>query len=123
MAMQHSTTQHPKDPIRLERARESLAQDKVRNGMRKLRKALCDPVRLEIIRALTAGPLCVNDLSIAIKRAPAATSQHLRVLRDLDLVDRERRGTTIYYRLSPTQAGRLQSVFNSLSEVDDEKSA
>lgn len=87
--------------------------------MGRLRKAICDPARLEIIRALACGQLCVNDLSLAINRAPAATSQHLRVLRELGLVSRERRGTTIYYSLNKDQTTALQRVFSSLAAVGD----
>lgn len=91
--------------------------------MGRLRKAICDPVRLEIIRALGSGRLCVNDLAIAIKRAPAATSQHLRVLRDLELVNRERHGTTIYYSLNKGTTAPLQRVFQALAAVPEERSA
>lgn len=91
--------------------------------MGRLRKAICDPARMDIMRALAAGQLCVNDLALAINRAPAATSQHLRVLRDLDLVRRERRGTTMYYSLNRDQAAPLQRVFNSLAAMPEENTA
>jgi DNA-binding transcriptional ArsR family regulator len=91
--------------------------------MSRLRKALCDPARLQIIEALTAGDLCVNDLALAIQRAPAATSQHLRVLRELDLVDSSRKATTVYYSLKSGAATQLQAVLNSLAAAPDEASA
>ncbi|HLY64370.1 MAG TPA: metalloregulator ArsR/SmtB family transcription factor [Chloroflexota bacterium] len=91
--------------------------------MARLRKALCDPARLEIIEALSVTDLCVNDVALAINRAPAATSQHLRVLRDLQLVDTRRRGTTIYYRLHPGAATQLESVLDCLAVLPTEHTA
>jgi len=85
--------------------------------MARLRKALCDPVRLQIIEALSVGALCVNDLALAIDRAPAATSQHLRVLRELDMVAGTRRGTSIYYSLKPGAATQLEGVLDSLAAL------
>jgi ArsR family transcriptional regulator len=107
----------------VERARQRLAHDPARSGMGRLRKAICDPARLEIIRALSAGPLCVNDLALTIGRAPAATSQHLRVLWDMGLLTRERRGTTIYYGLNKDHSAPLQRLFASLAAVDGNKPA
>ena len=56
---------------------------------------------MRIVRALSAGPLSVNDLAVVIDRTPTATSQHLRVLRELGLVDGARQGTVVRYQLRP----------------------
>ncbi len=37
-------------------------------------------------------------------------SHHLKVLREAGLVETERRGTWIFYRLAPTAADRLRSI-------------
>lgn len=75
-------------------------------------KALGDPVRLQIVRALQAGPLSVSDLSQLLDLELANVSHHLRVLFHAELVTTEREGKYIYYRLnqhflknrSPTKA-------------------
>jgi ArsR family transcriptional regulator len=85
--------------------------------MARLRKALCDPARLQIVEALGAGEICVGDLALVIDRAPAATSQHLRVLRELGLVEPRRHGTTMYYALTDSAATHeLSAVLDSLSQ-------
>ena len=113
-----------KDPVRFELARTRLARNTVQSGMARLRKALCDPARLQIIEALTTGEICVGDLALAISRAPAATSQHLRVLRELGLVEPHRRGTTIYYRLQENTATKqLEAVLSSLATPPETESA
>jgi ArsR family transcriptional regulator, arsenate/arsenite/antimonite-responsive transcriptional repressor len=110
-------TIRPRDPIKLQQARVRLSRNRAQLGMARLRKALCDPARLQIIEALSGGALCVNDLALAIERAPAATSQHLRVLRELDLVAGARRGTSIYYSLTPGAATQLEGVLSSLAAL------
>ncbi len=104
-----------KDPISLERARRRLQGENGSRAMQRLRKILCDPARLSIVEALSAAELCVNDLALAIDRAPAATSQHLKVLRDLDLVNSRRHGTAVYYRLNPSATRKLAGVLQSLA--------
>jgi DNA-binding transcriptional ArsR family regulator len=69
-------------------------------GLERLRKAVFEPTRAQIIRALGAGPLSVQDLADLLDRRQPATSQHLRVLRDVGVVEVERRGRQSYYRLS-----------------------
>ena len=83
----------------VERARRLLGPDPGDEALERIRKAVCDVSRLRILQALGAGPIMVDDLAAVIQRAPAATSQHLRVLRQLGLVEGERRGTAVHYRL------------------------
>lgn len=115
--MEHKPTNSPKDPIRLERARKRLAGNNAQRAMTQLRRVICDPARLLIVEALATAELCVNDLALAIERAPAATSQHLRVLRDMDLVTSDRRGTTVYYRLTPAAARQLQTALRGITSA------
>ena len=63
-------------------------------------KALGDPLRLQIIRALQAGPLSVTDLATLLEQEIGTTSHHLRVLYHADLVNTSREGKFIYYSLS-----------------------
>lgn len=87
-------------------AAASLLDDGELAGLERLQKAVCEPTRAQIIRALGAGPLCVQDLARLLDRPQPATSQHLRVLRDVGVVEMERRGRQSHYRLgaSPVAA-------------------
>ena len=79
-----------------------------------MQDVLCDPARLRIIAALDGMELTVSDLAAAIGRKVPATSQHLRRLREVALVERERRGPTVYYRLHPGPAiEQLQAMLTS----------
>lgn len=115
--MDDDVTLRPRDPLRLAQARSRLSRNRAQVAMARLQRALCEPARLQIIEALADGPLCVTDLALAIGRAPAATSQHLRVLRDLQLVSGSRRGTAIYYSLKPGAATQLERVLSSLAAL------
>ena len=63
-------------------------------------KALGDPVRLQIVRALQAGPLSVSDLVVLLELEMANVSHHLRVLFHADIVTTQREGKYIYYDLN-----------------------
>jgi DNA-binding transcriptional ArsR family regulator len=63
-------------------------------------KALADPIRLQIVRALQGGPMSVSDLSMLLDLEMANVSHHLRVMYHADLVVTERDGKFIYYHLN-----------------------
>ncbi|MBM3965782.1 MAG: winged helix-turn-helix transcriptional regulator [Planctomycetes bacterium] len=64
-------------------------------------KALGDPVRLRIVRALQNCPLTVSDLVQILDLEMANVSHHLRVLFHADLVTVEKSGKFSYYQLNP----------------------
>ena len=92
------------DADRIERARRLVGPNPGEDALDRIRKAVCDAARLRILQALGAGPLMVDELAVLIERKPTATSQHLRVLRRLALVEGERRGTAIHYSLKADPA-------------------
>jgi ArsR family transcriptional regulator, arsenate/arsenite/antimonite-responsive transcriptional repressor len=66
-----------------------------------LLKALADPVRLRLMSLIAAhagGEVCVCHLTPAFELSQPTVSHHLKVLHEAGLVDRERRGTWVYYR-------------------------
>jgi ArsR family transcriptional regulator len=67
-------------------------------------KALGDPVRLRLLSMIASaggGEVCVCDLTGAFTLTGPTISHHLKVLREAGLVDSDRRGTWVYYRLVP----------------------
>ena len=74
-------------------------------------KALGDPVRLQLMSMIASAPdgeACVCDLTPAFDLSGPTISHHLKTLREAGLVDAERRGTWVYYRVQP-QALQLAS--------------
>ena len=69
-------------------------------------KALSVDTRLKIIELLKSrGPLGVTTIAEELKVTPSAISQHLRVLRQAGLVDRERKGYWVPYSIDEEALG------------------
>jgi ArsR family transcriptional regulator len=64
-------------------------------------KALADPTRLAIVNQLAAADECCVCQLEALGVSQPTVSHHLRILREAGLVEGERRGTWVYYRLVP----------------------
>jgi ArsR family transcriptional regulator len=63
-------------------------------------KTLASPRRIEILHALAAGPIEVGRLATSICASQPNVSQHLAVLRGAGLVEAERAGREVRYRLA-----------------------
>jgi DNA-binding transcriptional ArsR family regulator len=63
--------------------------------------ALADPTRREIFARLAARPRSVTDLASELPVSRPAVSQHLRVLKDADLVRVRPVGTRRIYAVDP----------------------
>lgn len=71
---------------------------------------LADATRVRIILALRdAEELSVNTLAEAVKKSPAAVSQHLAKLRLARIVATRHDGQRVFYRLENEHASRLVS--------------
>ena len=62
-------------------------------------RGLGDPSRMALIAELARGERRVNDLAAATGLSQSNVSKHLACLWDCGLVERERRGREIHYRL------------------------
>ena len=65
-----------------------------------LLKALADPVRLRLLSLVSSyagGEACVCDLNDAFDLSQPTISHHLKVLHDVGLLDRSKRGVWVYY--------------------------
>ena len=79
-------------------------------------------VRLKILFLLSKEKkLCVCDLSDILSMKISAISQHLRKLKDKNLILPERQAQTIFYSLSPYYK-EIFSPFFELIENNNEKS-
>ncbi|WP_280270086.1 ArsR/SmtB family transcription factor [Nocardia wallacei] len=78
-------------------------------------KALADPVRLRVLSLIAAragAEVCVCELTPAFELSQPTISHHLKVLREAGLIDGERRGTWVYYRVIPAALQRLSAVLD-----------
>lgn len=63
-------------------------------------KALAHPIRIQILRLLENGPLCVCDILPRVESEQSNTSQHLSVLRQIGLLESRRDGTKVIYTVA-----------------------
>ncbi len=63
-------------------------------------KILSVETRVRMIDLLKNRSLCVNALAHALSITPAGVSQHLRVLRDADIVIANKQGYFVHYQVN-----------------------
>ena len=79
-------------------------------------KALSDPVRLRLLSVVAShagGEACVCDLSVGIELSQPTISHHLKVLRTAGLLEAERRGSWVYYRVVPHALQQLSQLLDA----------
>ncbi|MBI2947714.1 MAG: winged helix-turn-helix transcriptional regulator [Verrucomicrobia bacterium] len=74
----------------------SQAQYKARS---RIIKALAHPTRLFIVDELSRGERCVRELTELIGVEMPTVSRHLSLLRNVGIVEDEKRGAQVFYRL------------------------
>jgi DNA-binding transcriptional ArsR family regulator len=62
-------------------------------------KALAHPLRIQVLDELRAGPLSVGELQERTGAEQSTLSQQLGVLRARNLVNTQRKGTTVNYEI------------------------
>jgi rhodanese-related sulfurtransferase len=83
----------------------------------RLGKALSAPRRLELLDLLCQGPRTVEALAGQAGTSVANASQHLRVLRAARLVDADKRGLYVEYRLAGDEVCRFFVALRTLAEA------
>jgi ArsR family transcriptional regulator len=82
-----------------------------------LLKALADPVRLRLMSLVLShegGEACVCDLTPAFELSQPTISHHLKVLHEVGLLDREKRGVWVYYRARPDAMRAMGALFDAV---------
>jgi DNA-binding transcriptional ArsR family regulator len=90
-------------------------------------KTLASPRRLEIVHRLAAGPCEVGRLAEELGISQPNASQHLAVMRAAGIVEAQRDGREVRYRLADTDVvvacsvmrGVLQRRLNRLAELSN----
>jgi len=62
-------------------------------------KALSDPTRRKVLELLRQGPMSAGDLAAHFDVSKPTMSAHFTVLREADLVETEKAGKSVIYRL------------------------
>ncbi|MFE6996205.1 metalloregulator ArsR/SmtB family transcription factor [Microbacterium sp. NPDC057659] len=81
-------------------------------------KALSDPLRLRMLSAIASDPRgesCVCDLAELADVSQPTVSHHLKVLKDVDVLTSERRGTWVWYRITPRRRSAVTALLDSFA--------
>ncbi|GAA2104050.1 metalloregulator ArsR/SmtB family transcription factor [Microlunatus panaciterrae] len=96
-------------------SREPLSQPQAEQ-IAPLLKALADPVRLRLMSMVAShkgGEACVCDLTDAFDLSQPTISHHLKVLHEVGLLDRSKRGVWVYYRARSEALASLAALIGS----------
>lgn len=77
-----------------------------------LLKQLANASRLMVLCHLVAGEKTVGELANSLGLSSSALSQHLAKLRDAGLVECDKRGLMVYYRICSVEVQALLSVLH-----------
>jgi ArsR family transcriptional regulator, arsenate/arsenite/antimonite-responsive transcriptional repressor len=81
-------------------------------------KALADPVRLRLLSLVAShedGEACVCDLNDAFELSQPTISHHLKLLHEAGLLDREKRGVWVYYRVNGGALADLAALLGGVT--------
>jgi len=78
-------------------------------------KTLAHPARLAILSILRDGEQCVCHIEAMLKLRQAYISQHLKVLKDAEIVSDRRDGWNMYYRVSQLEVFEIMEAMFALT--------
>lgn len=85
--------------------------------MTKICKALSDPTRFKIFLLLNDRVSCVNAIVNFLQISQPAVSQHLKILREADLVKIEKRGYWVHYSANREKIDKFLKVFPAILKL------
>ena len=91
-------------------------KDSIYEQVARLGKAASAPKRLELLDLLCQGPRSVEALALQAGISLANASQHLQVLRGARLVDAEKKGLRVEYRLASDDVCQFFLTLRGLAE-------
>lgn len=91
-------------------------KDRLYGQFARIGKALASPHRLELLELLAQGPRTVEALASESGLLMANASQHLLALRAAGLVESEKRGLFVTYRLADSSVSVLSMALRTVAE-------
>ena len=81
-----------------------------------LMKALGDPTRLTMVASLwkARGPICICDFTAGLGLTQPTISHHMARLKEAGLVDADKKGIWIYYRLRNKLPAETRTLLSRL---------
>ncbi len=113
----HASRPISHDPDALDRVRCAVVESDVAANVSELFRVLADPTRVTILHALCIDDLCNNDLAELLGISPSAVSHQMHELRLMKLVEAQRDGRMVVYRIADTHVRHvLQDTLRHVAE-------
>ena len=87
---------------------------KDQNNLPQYLKAISDNNRLSILNALKKRPLCVCEIFLLLNLPQNLVSHHLKVLKDMGLIDSKRDGVKIIYCRNEKIINEYQTLLTNI---------
>lgn len=87
------------DSKTIERAKRILPKGNECGKISDIFKALGDPNRLKVVKALTAGELCSSDVAQIMEMENSTVSHQLKYLKNSGIISSRKEGKFIYYKI------------------------
>jgi DNA-binding transcriptional ArsR family regulator len=107
----------PIDAEAVELAQHALIIPRQEREARAIIESIANVTRIKIIRALAETPLAAGDLARVVNRTAPATSQHIRVLREIGAIESTRSGNVVRYRLTKNRSAEIVEVIARAFDV------
>ncbi len=79
---------------------------------------LSDPTRLRILWFLCHTKECVNDISEAVNMSAPAVSHHLKLLKQVKIIESKKDGKEMHYTLADNEFARLiHKMIDNMFEI------
>lgn len=110
------------DEIQIQQCKENLEENNESFGkLSSILNLAGNEVRLKILYLLEQeGQLCPCDLSDILGMSIPAISQHIRKMKDRNIITGKRSGQTIFYSINDEHLGLLKPLFQEI-KVNDKK--
>jgi len=108
---------HPEETENVEQIKNEILAVEKAQRMAEFFSLLGDTNRLRILSVLAKRELCVCDLATALEMSESAVSHQLRTLKAMRLVNYQKRGRKVFYRLLDHH---VLELYNSVADHLDE---
>lgn len=87
--------------------------------LRDFLKIISDTNRLRILCLLTKGEYCVCEIFKALDLSQNLTSHHLNKLEKFSLIEKEKKGTFVFYKINQENVDKYKKIFNQIIKSDE----
>lgn len=84
----------------------------------KIYKALAHPVRLDILKKLSKGSRCVCEIFDDSSFSQPNTSQHLKILRDADILEYKKESNKIIYSIKHDEINEIIDIVKKIVQIE-----